>query len=83
MAGLLHLLDALGGEIDAELHGAAALGDGVQEEPEVLLSLDLHHLKECVEGLTYPMSTKNLNFLIPFPSPVRKIYCLSANLDYF
>ena len=46
MAGLLHLLDALGGEIDAELHGAAALGDGVQEEPEVLLSLDLHHLMD-------------------------------------
>ena len=46
VAGLLHLLDALGGEIDAELHGAAALGDGVQEEPEVLLSLDLHHLMD-------------------------------------
>ena len=45
MAFLLHLLDGFCGEADAEFHGAAALGDGVQEEPEVLIGLDLHHLR--------------------------------------
>ena len=49
MAGLLHLLDGLGGEADAELHRAAGIRHRVQQEAEVLLRLDLHHLKVSQE----------------------------------
>ena len=42
---LLHFLDGLGGEADAELHRAAGLRHRVQQEAEVLLRLDLHHLE--------------------------------------